>query len=173
MNKNDWKEMSRWAVLSGAVVFATIGAAVAWGRGPKIVPPGTTTFGGCEYMVNATGDSAKGIVTGTLTVTNKGTIAATPSVHIGSVDRTFKGSLVSRTVKPDDFSEVEIQGKDVKLKLAQGATKTATFSLKFNVPKVGIPGSSPAITVSVGGKRVLTTGFVAVRAVRGPAVVRQ
>ena len=165
MDKNDWKEVARWTLLSGALVFASIGAALAW-CGAAQTPTGpeqTVTFGGCEYKLNKSADAAKSVVTGTLTVTNRGTETRTLEVHIGSVDRTFKGSMLSRTVRPSDFSEVEVQGRDVKLSVASSATQTVSFNLKCHIPKGGLSAAWSMLAVSVDGKRVLLAALETTR----------
>lgn len=159
--KNDWKEIARWAVLSGVLVFASIGARTAWsGVGNAGARPAmTVNAGGCEYKLDLVADRESAVVKGTLEVTNQGGESQTLNMHVASVDRTFKGSLLSRVQRPSDFSEAEVQTKDFKVDLGPSASKTLKFQLKFNAPKAPMSTTAPMIAVSVGGKRVMLSAL--------------
>lgn len=162
MRLHDCKEIIRWTFLSGVLVFASIGARSAWsGAAGQIVRASpAVTVDGCTYVLDAAADG-DGAVTAKLFVTNKTDRQATLDLQISSIDRTFKGSLVSRVLNPADFEEKLVDRTAKRLSLPAAGSTTARFTLKRTPADSRIqaaPGKrppTPMVAIAVAGKRIL------------------
>jgi hypothetical protein len=129
------------------------------------------TVAGCEYRLEQNVEAGKGVVSGVLTVTNKTGEAVKLDIEVASITRQFTGRTGSRVFSPNDFHEDMLDKTDKAITVKPSAGGSAAFALKIKTATAGagIISPTPAIVVSVGGKRVM---LIPVRQAGGPSAAR-